>query len=238
MEDKSNLYVFDKKEVALIFLFMILIAVTSFIFGVKIGKNYSYSISGLTTEDRERVDMLSTEEEQVKANLSAEQSAPKTEHTEALKATEDQTYKKLQEEFNKLEEDGKAIDVKDVKSEEAPVLEAPKAEQKKEMTQAEAIADVNEFSKSASKSANKDKYTGKYTIQLGSHRSIKEAEDFANGFKIRGYNPIINEVEISGKGTWYRVSLGSFNSVSDAKDYIIKEKSLFQGQDYVIGKFD
>ena len=75
---------------------------------------------------------------------------------------------------------------------------------------------------------------GKYTIQLGSYNTVEEAKQFAEGFTVRGYNPIINEVKIEGKGTWYRVSLGAFETVESAKRYIREEKSLFAGQDHVI----
>ncbi|RPJ71817.1 MAG: SPOR domain-containing protein, partial [Alphaproteobacteria bacterium] len=84
--------------------------------------------------------------------------------------------------------------------------------------------------------AGKDALSGKFTIQLGSHRTLKEAEDFAEGFKARGYDTIINQIDIKGKGTWYRVSLGAFSNMDDAKTYISKEKTLFIGQDYTIVK--
>ena len=75
---------------------------------------------------------------------------------------------------------------------------------------------------------------GKYTIQLGSYPSVEEAKSFAEGFTVRGYSPIINETTIEAKGTWYRVSLGLFGTVEEAKTYIKNEQSLFSGQDYVI----
>ncbi len=78
--------------------------------------------------------------------------------------------------------------------------------------------------------------TGKFTIQLGSYNTVEEAKQFAEGFTVRGYSPIINEVKISGKGTWYRVSLGLFNSLEDAKVYIKQEQSLFSGQEHVISE--
>jgi cell division protein FtsN len=77
---------------------------------------------------------------------------------------------------------------------------------------------------------------GKFTIQLGSYNTAEEAKQFAEGFSVRGYNPIINEVKIEGKGTWYRVSLGLFNSVEEAKAYIKQEQSLFSGQEHVISE--
>ncbi|MBA2404246.1 MAG: SPOR domain-containing protein [Bdellovibrionales bacterium] len=76
--------------------------------------------------------------------------------------------------------------------------------------------------------------SGKFTIQLGSYPSVEEAKQFAEGFTVRGYSPIINETTINGKGTWYRVSLGLFGSVEEAKTYVKNEQSLFSGQDYVI----
>lgn len=85
---------------------------------------------------------------------------------------------------------------------------------------------------------NKSPMSGKYTIQLGSYNTVDEAKQFAEGFTVRGYSPIINEVKIEGKGTWYRVSLGIFNSVDEAKAYIKQEQSLFAGQEHVISKID
>ncbi len=82
--------------------------------------------------------------------------------------------------------------------------------------------------------AVKSPATGKYTIQLGSYNTTEEAKQFAEGFTVRGYSPIINEVKIDGKGKWYRVSLGLFNTVEEAKTYIKNEQSLFSGQDHII----
>ena len=82
--------------------------------------------------------------------------------------------------------------------------------------------------------ANSSAMAGKYTIQLGSYPTVEEAKQFAEGFTVRGYSPIINETTLEGKGTWYRVSLGLFGTVEEAKGYIKNEQSLFSGQDYVI----
>ena len=80
----------------------------------------------------------------------------------------------------------------------------------------------------------KSSSAGKFTIQLGSYNTMDEAKQFAEGFTVRGYSPIINEVKIAGKGNWYRVSLGLFDNVEAAKKYIKDEQSLFSGQDHII----
>lgn len=86
----------------------------------------------------------------------------------------------------------------------------------------------------ATEAAPQSTMAGKFTIQLGSYNTMDEAKQFAEGFTVRGYSPIINEVKIEGKGNWYRVSLGLFNSVEEAKTYIKSEQSLFSGQDHII----
>jgi len=203
MDSKTKLYVFAKKEVALIFIFMILIAITSFVLGVKIGKNYSLEMAGVTPEDRKKVvELLSNKEEalqEIKANPESS--------TVDSSDIENKLQEKISAEFGK-----EGTETTTSVGQSTPNMsEGPKVQ-------------------------DGDQLSGKYTIQLGSHRTLKEAEDFAEGFRARGYNPIINQIEIKGKGTWYRVSLGAFNSIEESKGYVAKEKSLFLGQDYTIIK--
>lgn len=203
MDSKTKLYVFAKKEVALIFIFMILIAVTSFVLGVKIGKNYSMEMAGITPEDQKKVvELLSRKEEEL-SRIKANPEASTVESSDI----EHKLQEKISEEFGA----GK------------PSTDAHGTNMSHEAAPAAA-------------SSIKDALSGKFTIQLGSHRTLKEAESFAEGFRARGYNPIINQIEIKGKGTWYRVSLEAFNSAEEAKAYVGREKSLFMGQDYTIIK--
>jgi cell division protein FtsN len=207
MESNTKLYVFAKKEVALIFVFMILIAITSFVTGVKIGKNYSLQAAGVTLDDQKKVvELLSSKEEDladIKNNIEA--------HTVESGEIEHKLQEKIATEFGNgaPEAHGSVATHGANMSTEKSDHGAPKAH---------------------------DALSGKFTIQLGSHRTLKEAEDFAEGFKARGYDTIINQIEIKGKGTWYRVSLGAFGDMEEAKSYINKEKTLFIGQDYTIVK--
>lgn len=199
MDSKTKLFVFAKKEVFLIFVFMILMSVTFFVLGVRIGKNYSMEISGITKSDEKKVvDLLSKTEEDF-SKIKEVEKVPHIDNGEIEKKLQ----AKINEEFGNVN--------KNTSSEHAEVMK-------------------NEIPEKG------DALSGKFTILLGSHRSLKEAEEFAEGFKARGYDPIINQVEIKGKGTWYRVSLGAFLNNEEAKAYVIKEKSLFIGQDYSIVK--
>ena len=86
--------------------------------------------------------------------------------------------------------------------------------------------------------AMEDVYKGTWTIQLSSHKNLKDAKIFSNNFKVRGYNPIINQVDLGDKGVWYRVSIGSFSTLVEAKNYVIKENDIFTDLDHVFIQFE
>jgi cell division protein FtsN len=217
MDSKTKLYVFAKKEVALIFIFMILIAITSFITGIKIGKKYTYEVAGITHEDQKKVvDLLSKNEEDLEG-IKKNQDAHKVESADI----ENKLQEKISEEFG---------------NHTAATAPAHGGAQHEVNMSSEVKHEAAASHENKSVKSVNDELSGKMTIQLGSHRTLKEAEEFSEGFKARGYDPIINQIEIKGKGTWYRVSLGAFANIEEAKSYIAKEKTLFIGQDYTIVK--
>lgn len=195
MEENNKVIVFEKKEIILVLIFVLVLIITSFTLGIRLGKKLAFSDAGIKDEDVKAVELKSTVEEDAEATISED---AKLTDEEKLKKLMDESKSRLTDELEKFS------------SEEKPAAnttsEAPNA------------------------------MAGKYTIQLGSYNNLDEAKQFAEGFTVRGYSPIINEVKIEGKGTWYRVSLGLFNSVDEAKNYIKEEQSLFSGQEHVISE--
>ena len=206
MEDNAKVFVFEKKEIFLIFVFVVIMSVTCFTLGVNLGKKLALDKSGVTAADMKTVEMKSTQEEDVEATMEAPQLSD-----------EEKLQKLMEESKEKLNTELQQFSAQDPKVETNKEAVAPAVQPKGEVSVANA-------------------QTGKYTIQLGSYATMDEAKQFAEGFTVRGYNPILNEVIIPEKGTWYRVSLGLFGTVAEAKEYIKKEATLFQGQDYVISE--
>jgi DedD protein len=58
----------------------------------------------------------------------------------------------------------------------------------------------------------------KFTLQLSSFQDKAEAEAFLSSMKSAGFQPYLTEADVSGKGTFYRVRLGSYRSVDAAND--------------------
>ena len=198
MEENSKVVVFEKKEIALILLFVVVLIVTSFTLGIRLGKKLGPQLSTSTTSlsDEKPLNLRSTLEEDAEVSVIKERELS---DEEKLKRLMDESKSRLNNELNKFKED-------DV----SPQENAPQA------------------------TAVSSPMAGKFTIQLGSYNTVDEARQFAEGFTVRGYSPILNEVVIPGKGKWYRVSLGLFDSAEEAKSYIRQEQSLFAGQDHII----
>jgi len=209
MEESNKVYVFEKKELFLVFLFVFILGIICFTLGVKLGKKLSLESSGVTKEDQLAIDLKSDVEE------SAEIESPqeKLSDEEKLKELMNESKDKLNQEIKESASESN-IPQPNIVPEEVPTQKTESSKQ--------------EISKTS--------YDDKYTIQLGSYSTIDEAKQFAEGFSVRGYNPIVNEVVIEGKGIWYRVSLGVFETVQEAKNYIKKEQTLFQNQNFVISE--
>ncbi len=69
-----------------------------------------------------------------------------------------------------------------------------------------------------------------WTLQLSSFQDRAEADSFRDRLTDAGYDPYIAEAEVAGKGTWYRVRLGSYDSYDGA----IRAKRQFEAAQKII----
>ena len=58
-----------------------------------------------------------------------------------------------------------------------------------------------------------------FVIQLSSWKRINIAEQQVDKYKAQGHNAFIMQVKIPGRGTWYRVRVGYFNTLEEAQTY-------------------
>jgi len=58
----------------------------------------------------------------------------------------------------------------------------------------------------------------RYTLQLSSFQDRAEADAFLAALKAQGHQAHVVEASVSGKGTFYRVRMGSFKSIEAAND--------------------
>lgn len=58
----------------------------------------------------------------------------------------------------------------------------------------------------------------RYTLQLSSFQDKTEAEQFLAKVKSSGYSATLTEADVSGKGTFYRIRLGTYRSLQAANE--------------------
>ncbi len=63
-----------------------------------------------------------------------------------------------------------------------------------------------------------------YTVQVGAMKDKALADAMVSKLKKAGYSAYIASSESSGKGTWYRVRLGTFPNKEDAQKEVVKIK--------------
>ena len=75
--------------------------------------------------------------------------------------------------------------------------------------------------------------TGAFTLQLGASPNRDDAERQASRLREKGYAPYIVTAEVPGKGTWYRVRMGSFPTKDAASRYLQDFKRETQAEAFV-----
>ena len=73
-----------------------------------------------------------------------------------------------------------------------------------------------------------EKQKGLYTLQVGSHQDIAEANNQAEKLRAAGFEPRVVSVEIPKRGLWYRVQVGDFSNRDEANRFgaTLRAKSL------------
>jgi len=74
---------------------------------------------------------------------------------------------------------------------------------------------------------------GAFTLQLGASPSRDDAERQASRLREKGYAPYIVAAEVPGKGTWYRVRMGSFPTKDAATRFLQDFKRETQAEAFV-----
>ncbi|MBI3555513.1 MAG: SPOR domain-containing protein [Deltaproteobacteria bacterium] len=212
MEPKAELLVFNKKEITVIMVLLVLVSLFSFTLGLRLGKALGVS----KVERAEQAPLAEKSEKKETATPASDHGDKESEHADA-----------------KGEEAGlpKAADSARPEG-KTPV--SPESGESAVDTgkKAEARAD-SEFAKEATKEKlvsgktipmslpNEKKSEGdgpRFTIQVGSHRTVAEAAEQVTQLKGTGFDDAFYlAANVPGHGTRYRVGVGIFSSKDAAE---------------------
>jgi cell division protein FtsN len=243
MDDQKNMLVFEKKEVVILFLLLIISLATAFTLGVRLGRKWDLNTKGFTNSDMDEIALQSVKEEAAKEVLTAKENLEiKNKDSSTTKDLNVDAFTKLKKEFETLEDDSpktkdpakKIEDNNPAKADTRELLDSYKISTAPLDVKVDDNIEIDKDPVTSDVTPGDANYIGKYTVQVGSYKKIDDAKKFASGFEIRGYAPVINEVKLRNKGVWYRVGIGIFDNVKSAKAYINKKRDLFQSYDYIV----
>lgn len=81
-------------------------------------------------------------------------------------------------------------------------------------------------------------HDGLYTLQIVSYQSSAEANAFADELRARGHASFVMRADIDGRGTFYRVRVGPFESKHEAEQYRADFESREQMNTFVVKRRD
>jgi DedD protein len=107
--------------------------------------------------------------------------------------------------------------------EASPVVTRPRDTLTRAASDSAQLANANATSASAG-------HDGGYQLQVSSFRSQAEANQFSDQLRARGHMSHVLEAHVTGRGTWYRVRVGPFQTQQAAAAY----RSSFEAKEHVV----
>ncbi len=212
MDQKRRLFIYDRKEVGILILLGVGVALFAFTLGVHLGKQVVPKAVEVAGEAKP-VDPLLPAETQAPSRVEISQEVKNV--PAAVDETLDQSLRDEIAKTGMKVDRARQVDLptevhKEASRPEVGTDPAPKKISAKEKTQAEPKSEpASERAATAGAS--------RYTLQVGSYPSLHEAEPELLKLNENGLRAEVREVELAGKGKWFRLFVGQFESVKDAE---------------------
>jgi len=214
MSKEQNVYIFERKELAILLVLLVLVALLAFTLGVKLGRE-------LQTPPKEGA----VAEQSSMAVEKVEAIAPPTmvaePETPLVPPSPPAQPEKSESKLSALDRVDREMGLTQKKI-EAPSEASPQS--------------LSEVSHSAPASPSKGlgESPPVFTLQVGSYRTLAEAERQRDSISAKGFPAQVVQVNLPNKGTWYRVSVGAFDKREAALEYGKKLKESLPRVAYIL----
>jgi cell division protein FtsN len=196
MNQKQRVFIYDRKEMGILTLLGVMVAVFAFTLGVHLGKK----VGGTTKAANPAAETapVATVNDQVPEPREISEQAKGAEQaaTDALRET--------------LEDEVEKTGVKTEKPVQVELPRKPKTEN--------AGATTLQGIKRVAETVHANKTTAaRFSLQIGSYPTTAEAQSRVASIAKIGLKPFFKEADLKGKGRWYRVYLGEYSTKAEAE---------------------
>jgi cell division protein FtsN len=187
-EKRQRLFIYDRKEVLVLLLLAVMVTLFAFTLGLHMGKRV---VTKTVHTGAAPVDPAETNPDAI---------PNRQELTEQAKNAPEAVEESLDQELhNEVARNG-------LKMEVPRQVDLPKETKSEKHAAPTAIA-----------AAKRHAPSGRYTLQVGSYADLKQAREQVDALEAAGIEPLLRSIQIKGKGTWYRIYLGGFNTKEEAE---------------------
>jgi len=200
MQQKQRLFIYSRKEMVVLVLLGTLVAVFAFTLGIHLGKRVSPAL------DTNEANPIAAIEPEAEESPSPQQLA---DNAEVIRDFADESLD--QAAHDEIQKAGLKLDVP--RQVELPTVPKDPAAGATVTTDDGQVGDELQAVPAALRPAA----GGKYTLQIGSFRTAREATDRAQVLDAAGLKPFLRGAEVKGKGKWYRLYVGGYLSRDEAE---------------------
>lgn len=225
MDKRQRLFIYDRREMVVLILLSVMVALFAFTLGVHLGKRVVPQAAPVTAE-APTTHAIETQDDALPNRQDMTDQAPA-----ADPAADEALGRSLHEEVarsgiqldkprpTELPRDTVRGAPTKARSQPAPkaIAKAPPAVVEKSEV-AEAKQTFGETSADQAISASRrESPPGHFTLQVGSFPSLEEARPSVEALEKVGLRPFVREAEVKGKGRWFRVYVGGYANREDAQ---------------------
>ncbi len=221
MDQKPRLFIYERKEMGVLIVLGSVIAAFAFTLGVHLGKKVGPLPTQATPSEAQ---MVLTKPDPVPNRQELSEQAKG-----AQQAADESLNQALHDEVART---GIRLD----SPRQLALPEKPVTKNAGATTPATATSGPNVSGLHAISAANRRAPHGKFTLQVGSYPKLEEAKDQTDALDALGLEPYLRETLIKGKGSWYRVFLGGFDTQEAAKEAGERFQSQHVIDSFVISK--
>lgn len=236
MEPKQRLFIYERREMGVLILLGIMVALFAFTLGVHLGKKVGPKAVART--NHETTTAPTVPDQTPNPNELSDQSKA------APQAAEDILNQSLKDE---VAHSGIKID----KSRQVELPKTPKTKQSgathtEETKKAEAHLPTHAIKPEPTeldevldtKTAKEAHLAGTkaFALQVGSHQSVEDAKRQLSGLDQAGVKTFLKSVDLKSKGKWYRVYLGEYPSRVEAEQAGVKFKEQHLIDSFIVAK--
>lgn len=213
MEHRSQIFIYERRELLILILLATTVAVFAFTLGVHLGK---------------------------RVHSPAEFFSKTTAHA-PVETAEDQlpTSVEISDQVTGIQRAARDILDETIKNEVSRT--GVKLEPHRQVSLPEKTASANKGAttlitalENAVKAIHRKTPEKKYTLQVGSYPRLSDAQDRIEALEALQLEPYLRVVDLGKKGRWYRIFLGGFDSKKEAEDFGQRYKSRNTIESYIV----